>query len=166
VVDVAGGQGATLAAILRAYPSLRGILLDLPSVVEHAAPLRDPELAGRCEIVGGNMIESVPPGADAYLTKMVFTGEADERVVAVLGNCVEAMAEGGRVLVVDIVLPDGDAPHPARAMDLLMLTLFRGRIRTEAEFRALFAAAGVTLMRVIPTGSVSNPMSILEGVPA
>ena len=166
VVDVGGGQGATLAAILRANPSLRGVLLDLPSVVEHAAPLRDPALAGRCEVVGGDMLEAVPPGADAYVIKMVFTGEHDERAVAVLGNCAEAMAAGGRILVVDIVMPDGDAPHPARAMDLLMLTLFRGRIRTEAEFRALFAAAGVTFTRVIPTNSVSNPMAILEGVPA
>jgi hypothetical protein len=166
VVDVGGGQGATLAAILRAHPSLRGILFDLPEVVEHAAPLREPELAGRCEIVGGDMIQTVPPGADAYVIKMVFTGESDERAVAVLGNCVEAIAEGGRLLVVDIVMPSGDEPHPARAMDLLMLALFRGRIRTEAEFRALFAAAGVNLTRVIQTNSVSNPMSILEGVPA
>ena len=166
VVDVGGGQGATLAAILRAHPSVRGVLIDLPSVVEQAAPLRDPALAGRCEVVGGDRVESVPPGGDAYVIKMVFMGESDERAVAVLGNCVEAMAQGGRVLVVDIVLPDGDAPHPARAMDLVMLTLFGGRIRTEAEYRALFAAAGVNLTRVIPTDSVSNPMSILEGVPA
>ena len=166
VVDVGGGQGATLAAILRAYPSARGVLLDLPAVVEQAAPLRDPELAGRCEIIGGDMVRAVPPGGDAYVIKMVFTGEHDDRSVAVLGNCVEAMAEGGRIVVVDIVMPSGDEPHPARAMDLLMLTLFRGRIRTEAEFRALFAAAGVNLTRVIPTGSISNPMSILEGVPA
>ena len=166
VVDVGGGQGATLAAILRAYPSLRGVLLDLPAVVEHAALLRDAELAGRCEIVGGDMVQAVPAGGDAYVIKMVFTGEPDERMVTVLGNCVKALAEGGRILVVDIVMPDGDEPSPSRAMDLLMLTLFRGRIRTEAEFRALFAAAGVNLTRVIPTGSVSNSMSILEGVPA
>jgi hypothetical protein len=166
LVDVGGGQGATLAAILRAHPSLKGILFDLPAVVEHAAPLREPGLAGRGEIVGGDMTDAVPAGGDAYLIKMVFTGESDERAAAVLRNCVAAMADGGRVLVVDIVMPAGDEPHPARAMDLLMLTLFRGRIRTEAEFRALFAAAGVTLMRVIPTDSVSNPMSILEGVPA
>ena len=167
VVDVGGGQGATLAAILRAYPSLRGILLDLPQVVEHAAPLRDPDLAERCEIVGGDMVRSVPTGGDAYVIKLVFTGEPDERAVAVLRNCAGAMAEGGRVLVVDIVLPPGDEPSPSRAFDLLMLTLFgRGRIRTEAEFRALFAAGGMELTKVIPTESAINPMSILEGVPA
>jgi hypothetical protein len=165
VVDVGGGQGASLAAILRAYPSLRGILFDLPAVVAHPAPLSEPDLAGRYEIVGGDMIEFVPAGGDAYVIKMVFTGEPDERAVAVLRNCVAAIADGGRIVVVDIVMPSGDEPHPARAMDLLMLTLFGGRIRTEAEFRALFTAAGATLTRVTPTSSVSNPMSILEGVP-
>jgi hypothetical protein len=167
VVDVGGGQGATLAAILRAYPSLRGILLDLPQVVEHAAPLLASHVAERCEIVGGDMVQSVPSGGDAYVIKMVFTGEPDERAVAVLRNCAEAMAAGGRILVVDIVLPSGDEPSPSRAFDLLMLTLFgRGRLRTEAEFRALFAAGGLELTRVIPTESAINPMSILEGVPA
>ena len=166
VVDVGGGQGATLASILRAHPSLRGILFDLPQVVEHAAPLRAPDVAERCEIVGGDMVETVPAGGDVYVIKMVFTGEPDERAIAVLRNCVGALAEGGRILVVDIVLPPGDEPSPSRAFDLLMLTLFgRGRLRTEAEFRALFAAGGVKLTRVTPTGSAINPMSILEGVP-
>ena len=100
------------------------------------------------------------------MIKMVFTGEPDERAAAVLRNCRGAMADGGRILVVDIVLPPGDEPSPSRAFDLLMLTLFgRGRLRTEAEFRALFAAGRVTLTRVIPTASSINPMSILEGVP-
>ena len=167
VVDVGGGQGATLAAILRAYPSSRGILLDLPHVVEHAAPLRTPDLAERCEIVGGDMVQAVPAGGDAYVIKMVLTAETDERAVAVLRNCAGAMAEGGRVLVVDVVLPPGDEPSASRAFDLLMLTLFgRGRLRTESEFRALFAAAGMELTRVIPTESAINPMSILEGVPS
>lgn len=167
VVDVGGGQGATLAAILRGYPALRGILLDLPPVVEHAAPLQAPDLAERCEIVGGDMVEAVPTGGDAYVIKMVFTAEPDERAAAVLRNCANAMPAGGRVLVVDIVLPPSDEPSPGRTFDLLMLTLFgRGRVRTEAEFRALFAAGGMNLTRVIPTESAINPMSILEGVPA
>ena len=166
LVDVGGGQGATLAAILRAHPALRGVLFDLPSVVADPAPLTAAGVAERCEVVAGDMTEGVPRGADAYLIKMVFTGEADERAVRTLRHCVEAVAAGGKLLVVDIVLPPGDAPHPGRAMDLLMLTLFGGRIRTEAEFRALFAAAGATLTRLLPTPSVSNPMSLLEGVPA
>jgi SAM-dependent methyltransferase len=166
VVDVGGGQGATLAAILQAYPGPRGVLLDLPAVVAHAAPLRAAEMVERSEVIGGDMVEAVPPGGDAYVIKMVFTGEPDERAVQVLRNCVAALAPDGRILVVDIVYPSGDEPSAARAMDLLMLTLFgRGRIRSEAEFRALFAEAGLRLTNIIPTGSITNPMSILEAVP-
>jgi len=167
VVDVGGGQGATLAAILQAYPALRGVLFDLPAVVAHAAPLRTAGVAARCTIVGGDMVEAVPPGGDAYVIKMVFTGEPDERAVRVLRNCRAALAPGGRILVVDIVYPSGTEPSGARVMDLLMLTLCgRGRIRTEAEFGALFAEAGLRLTGVLPTSSLTNPMSILEGVPA
>jgi hypothetical protein len=166
VVDVGGGQGATLAAILRAYPSLNGVLFDLPPVVEHATPVRAPDVAGRCKIVGGDMAQSVPTGGDAYLIKMVFTGEPDERALAVLRNCAAGMADGGRVLVADIVLPPGNEPSPTRVFDLLMLDMFgRGRLRTEAEFRALFAAAGMNLTKVMPTESAVNPISILELVP-
>ena len=166
VVDVGGGHGATLAAILRAYPMVRGILLDLPAVVENAAPLGTPDLAGRAEIVAGNMIERVPAGGDAYVIKNIFRGEPDDRAVTVLRNCLGGLAAGGRILVVDAVMPDGDEPSPSRAADLFMLTCFGGHIRTQAEFRALFAAAGLRLNRVIPTRSVSSPISILEGVPA
>jgi hypothetical protein len=164
VVDVAGGHGATLAAILRAYPSVRGVLFDQPHVVSGAKLLAGPALAGRCQTFSGDMIEKVPAGGDAYVIKMVLNSETDERAVAVLANCAKAMAEGGRLLVVDVVMPSGDEPSPSRAMDLFMLTLFRGRVRTEPEFRALFASAGLTLRNIIATGSISYPMSILEGV--
>jgi hypothetical protein len=167
VVDVGGGQGATLAAILRAHRALRGILLDLPQVIAHATPLRAPEVVDRCELVGGDMVQAVPPGGDAYVIKMVLIGEPDERAVAVLANCRRAMAAGGRILVVDVLLPPRNVPSPARTFDLRMLTLFGGGgLRTEAEFRTLFAAAGVKLTQVIPTGSAINPMSIIEGVAA
>jgi len=96
---------------------------------------------------------------------MVLIGEPDERAVAVLANCRRAMAEGGRILAVDVVLPPRNVPSPTRPFDLLMLTLFGGGgLRTEAEFRTLFAAAGVRLTQVIPTGSAITPMSIIEGV--
>jgi SAM-dependent methyltransferase len=130
VVDVGGGHGATLAAILRAYPRVHGILLDLPKVVENAAVLESSDLAGRAEIVAGDMTQAVPPRGDAYVIKNVFRGEPDDRSVTVLSNCVDALAEGGRILVVDAVMPNGDEPSPSRAAHLLMLTCFGGRIRT------------------------------------
>ena len=112
------------------------------------------------------MVQSVPRDGDVYLIKTVLASEPDDRAVAVLRKCVEAMAIGGRILVIDIVMPSGDEPSPSRAMVLVMLTLARGRVRTESEFRALFTAGGLSLSRLIPTNSISNPLSILEGVPA
>lgn len=162
VADIGGGRGSTLAAILRANPSLRGILLDLPQVVAHPAPLEAAGIAERCEIVGADMLEGVPGGADAYLIKRVLMDWGDEQAASILRNCAQAMAEGGRVLVVEMILPPGNEPSPGKAFDLLMLLVHAGaRIRTEAEFRDLFAVAGLRLARVIPTAS---PNSILEGM--
>ena len=163
VADVGGGRGSTLAAILRAYPSLRGILLDLPQVVAHPAPLDVAGVADRCEVVGGDMLRAVPVGADVYLIKRVLMDWGDEQVIRILRNCAEAIQAGGRVLVIEMLLPPGNDPSPARAFDVLMLLAQPkgARIRTEAEFRNLFTAAELRLTRVIPTAS---PNSILEGV--
>jgi hypothetical protein len=165
VADVGGGQGSTLAAILRANPALRGILLDQPQVVAAAAPvLRAAGIAERCEIIGGDMLEGVPGGADVYVVKRVLMIWGDEPAIQVLRHCAAALPEQGRVVVVEMVMPPGNDPSPARSFDLLMLLANEdGRVRTEAEFRDLFAAAGLRLARVIPTAS---PNSILEGVPA
>lgn len=164
VADIGGGQGSTLAAIVRVNPSLRGILLDQPQVVAHHAPLVDAEVTDRCEIVGGDMLHGVPGGADAYLIKRVLMIWDDEPAIRVLRHCAEALPKDGKVLVVEMVLPPGNDPSPAKSFDLLMLLANRGgRVRTEAQFRNLFAAAGLRLARVIPTAS---PNSILEGVPA
>ena len=164
LADLGGGQGSTLAAILRVNPSLRGILLDQPQVVADAAPLQAADVADRCEVIGGDLLQGVPGGADAYVIKRVLMIWGDEQVVRVLRLCAEALPEGGKVLVVEMVMPTGNDPSPARTFDLLMLLANEGgRVRTEAEFRTLFAAAGLRLARVIPTAS---PNRILEGVPA
>ena len=165
VSDVGGGQGSTLAAILRANPSLRAILLDQPQVVAGAEPmLRAAGVADRCESVGGDMLQGVPRGADGYVVKRVLMIWGDELAVQVLRHCAEALPEQGRVLVVEMVMPPGNDPSPAGSFDLLMmLANEEGRVRTEAEFRDLFAAAGLRLARVVPTAS---PNFILEGMPA
>lgn len=164
VADVGGGQGSTLAAILRANPPLRGILLDLPHVVARTAPLEEAGVLDRCEVVGGDMLQGVPGGADAYLIKRVLMDWGDEPAIEVLRHCAEALPKDGRLLVVEMVLPPGNDPSPAKSFDLLMLLAHKGgRVRTEAEFRELFAAAGLRLAGVIPTAS---PNSIVEGVPA
>jgi hypothetical protein len=164
VADIGGGQGSTLAAILRANPPLRGILFDLPHVVAHAAPLEAAGVGDRCEVVGGDMLEAVPGGADAYLLKRAVMIWGDEQATRILRHCAAALPKGGKVLVVEMVMPPGNEPSPAKGFDLLMLLAHEGgRVRTEDEFRELFAAAGQRFARVIPTAS---PNSILEAVPA
>jgi hypothetical protein len=110
------------------------------------------------------MLRVVPKGADAYLIKRVLMDWGDADSTAILRRCASAMADGGRVLVVEMLMPTGNDPSPAKTFDILMLlNQPGGRIRTEIEFRELFTASGLRLARVVPTAS---PNSILEGVRA
>ena len=111
----------TLAAILAAHPSVRGILLDLPQVVAHVPPLDEAGVRDRCQVMDGNMLASVPGGADAYLIKRVLMDWGDEDAARLLGNCAAAMAEGGKVVAVEMVMAAGNDPSPARPFDILML---------------------------------------------
>lgn len=164
VADIGGGQGSTLAAILRANPSVRGILLDLAQVVANPAPLVEAGVVNRCEAIGGDMLQSVPAGADAYIMKRVLMDWGDEQAATILRNCAAAMTEAGKALVVEMLMAPGNGPSPGKSFDILMLlNQPGGRIRTEAEFNTLFTVAGLRLTRVIPTLS---PNSILEGVRA
>jgi hypothetical protein len=164
VADIGGGTGSTLAAILVANPSLKGILLDLPQVVTDPAPLEDAGVADRCKVIGGDMLQRVPAGADAYIIKRVLMDWGDEQAAKILRNCAEAMPEDGKVLVVEMILPPGNEPTPGKPFDVLMLLMHPGaRIRTEAELGHLFGTAGLRLNKVIATPSPNN---ILEGVRA
>jgi O-methyltransferase len=161
LADIGGGQGSTLAAILQSQPTLRGILLDLPPVVAHPASLVEAGVADRCEVIGGDMLQAVPAGADAYLIKRVLMDWSDEQAATILRNCAAAMTEASKVLVVEMLLAPGDDPRPSRSFDLLMLlNQPGGRIRTESDLRVLFTIAGLRLTRVIPT---SSPNWVLEG---
>lgn len=160
VADIGGGQGSTLAAILSPNPELRGILFDLPEVVADPSPLNAATVRERCEVFGGDMLREVPAGADAYVIKRVLMDWSDEASITILSNCRSVVATSGRILVVEMVLPEGNEPSPGWSFDLLMLlNQPGGRIRTEAEFRRLFAAAGLDLKRVTSTHS---PNSIIE----
>ena len=138
---------------------VKGILFDLPAVVA-TVRFEGSDDTAQCEVVGGNMLQSVPAGGDAYLIKRVMMDKTDADAITVLRNCVAAMNTAGRILVIDPMLPRDAEPHLNWFTDMLMLVVTRGRCRTEAEFRDLFNAAGLTLERVIPTRS-SN--FILEG---
>ena len=162
VVDVGGGQGGFLAAILKANPSVRGVLYDLPAVVKTPWLLAAAGLLERCETVGGNFFEFLPPDGDIYVFKRVLHDWDDATCVALLQRCRGVLPAQGRVLVIDAVIPPGNDPHPAKIVDLILLTGLTGRERTEPEFRTLFAEAGLRLTRVISTPS---PLSIVEGMP-
>jgi len=157
IVDVGGGQGELLWAILQRYPRPRGVLFDLPSVVAKASHPDDPTISRRCSILGGDMFESVSAGGDIYVLKRIIHDWNDMEATRILRNCQEAMTDGATVLLVEqIVQPTEGVP----ASDMMMLTLVTGRERTEEEFGALYAAAGLRLTRVTPAGGYS----IIEGV--
>lgn len=161
IVDVGGGQGATVTAVLHRYPMMRGILFDLPAVVATAPP--DTSIPGdRYQVVAGDMLGSVPAGGDLYLIKRVLMDRSDGDAATVLRNCLAAMNPAGRILVIDPMLPSGAEPHPNWLIDIIMLTVLEGRCRSEAEFRHLFGAVGLTLARVVATRS---PNFLLEAVP-
>jgi O-methyltransferase domain/Dimerisation domain len=163
VVDVGGGSGLLLAAILNRHPKVQGILFDLPAVVERArSVLAGSGLDGRCRFEGGDFFSSVPAGADAYIMQHVIHDWADREAITILRNCREAMNRDGRILLAELVIPPGNGPIFGKWLDLMML-LVGGRERTEEEYRQLFSAAGLKLNRVIPTAS---EVSIVEGVRA
>jgi O-methyltransferase domain len=157
------GEDGAADAVTQARTS--GILFDLPHVSEEARRLFDDAgLSVRCEILSGDFFTSVPAGCDAYVLKHILHDWDDARCEAILSHCCDAMAPGGRVLVVEMVVPPPGVPSFARLIDLEMLTISsNGKERTEREFADLFAKAGLALERVVPTQS---PYSVLEALGA
>ena len=141
VVDIGGARGGLLAILLQAFPSLEGILFDLPTVVEGAQMVFRPEtFRGRCQLVGGNVLVTVPAGGDLYILKRVLVDRTDDEARTLLSNIRRAMAPQGRLLVAD---PDSRSPY-GKLYDMLMLMVFGSRLRTDAEVQALFAQTGFT----------------------
>jgi len=162
LVDIGGGHGSLITSILQRNPAVRGILFDSPQVVDGARPvIESSDVAGRCEVAGGNFFESVPAGGDAHILKWIIHDWNDEQSIAILRNSHRALPENGKLLLVEAVVPAGREPHFSKFIDLNMLVMTGGRERTEAEFRELFERAGFRLTRVVPTES---PFSVIEGV--
>ncbi len=163
LVDVAGGHGSVLTAILEKHPQMRGILFDLEHVVAGARPrLEKLQLADRVQLASGDFFQSVPAGGDAFVMKHIIHDWDDARALTILKNCRQASPRA-KVVLLEAVLPSGNEMHFGKLLDLEMLTLPGGRERTRDEFRALFAQAGYRLARVVPTKS---PLSVIEAVPA
>jgi len=163
IVDVAGGHGTLLAAILEQAPKLRGTLFDMQHVIEGAkkAGILD-RFADRCTLEAGSFFEAVPKDADAYIMKSIIHDWYDPECIKILSLCRKGIRPGGRLLVVDQVVPVGNEPALSKLVDLEMLVLPGGMERTEKEFQELFAASGFRLERVVRT---RTPMCVLEGVP-
>lgn len=160
LVDVGGGQGILLSAVLSATPGLSGVLFDRPDVVATA------RLPAGCATVGGDFFDEVPAGGDAYLLSRVIHNWDDADAVRILARCRAAMPDGAVLLLVEAVQPERAADQPgAVRMDLNMLLLLTGRERTAAEYAALLSAAGLTLHRVIPTAAPDG-VHVLEAVPS
>lgn len=160
VVDVGGSGGTLLSAVLRANPAMQGVLADLPPVVDASMKvLATTELASRITGVGGDFFESVPAGGQLYVLKQILHDWDDEQCVTILKNCARAMDRKGRVVVVEMLIPDDGAPSPAALMDVNMLALLPGRERTLAEYRAIATLAGLEVERVQHTES---PFSLVE----
>src|SRR5947209_8689497 len=163
VIDLGGGTGRLLATILQSNERLRGALFELPETASEACRFFEASgLAARCDVIEGDFFKSVPRGYDAYLLAHVLHDWTDEQALKILGNCRQAIAPNGKLLIIEAVLPEGNAPHHGKLMDLLMLTVTGGTERTAEEFTRLLAAAGFKLTRIFPT---STHQSVIEALP-
>jgi hypothetical protein len=162
-VDIGGSRGDLLAKILAECPAARGIVFDLPEIARQAAiSLAKSPVAGRIEAVGGDFFDSVPAGGDLYLLKQILHDWQDDECVTILRAIRSAIADSGRLAVIEFVLPEEDIYHRGFALDIQMLVQTGGKERRLSEFEALFAEAGFRFERI-----TENPQgqSILEAVP-
>jgi O-methyltransferase domain/Dimerisation domain len=170
LADIGGGAGSKLAGILGRYPAMRGLLFDLPRVIERARPtLEAAGLSDRCDVQGGDFFERAPEGADVYVLGHIIHDWDDAQAGRILDNLRRAMSSGARLLLIEYVIPDvgaassGNGESLGKWLDLHMMVAAGGLERDEAEYRRLFADHGFRLTRVVPT---TGDVSVIEGVPA
>ncbi|MGW3569821.1 methyltransferase [Streptomyces sp. NPDC000941] len=161
VMDIGGGDGFMLERVLREADHVRGILFDRPSVVDM---VKDSEhirsLGERCQLEKGDFFESLPSGADTHMLCSVLHDWTDSQVVAILRNSRKALRDGGRLLIVEMLVPENQEWHPSRWSDIGMMVLTGGRERTAAEFETLLSDSGFSLSSVTPISG--SYFSVLE----
>jgi hypothetical protein len=163
LVDVGAGHGWLTTALLQKYPLMRGVLFDQPHIAEIARKnLAEADLLDRCDIASGDFFAEVPPGGDAYILSWIIHDWDEERALTILRSCRRAMGSGGRLLLCEFVLPEGNEPHLGKVLDFWIMSCLQGRERTEAEYRELLARAGFELDRVVQS---ATPMCVLEAHP-
>ena len=161
IIDIGGGRGGLLVAILEAYPSVSTALYEQAQVLADPADLRLAGLLDRVELIPGDFFTRAPSGASLYTLKRIIHDWDDARAVEVLRSCRDAMDENSRILVIDAVMKPGNESDPNKDMDLGIMALTPGKERTEAEFRTLFEEAGLRLNRIVATEAPST-LSIIE----
>ncbi len=163
IVDVGGGNGALLSRILQQSPASRGVLFDERAGMSGAeAVFAQAGVADRARIDAGGLFDPVTPGADAYLLKHIVHDWPEEQALQILRNVRQAAGDNGRLLLMEFVPPEGNAPHPGKLVDLWLMLLVGGRERTRAQYSELLSRAGFELEQVVPTAS---PLSIVEARP-
>lgn len=162
LADVGGGNGLHLSGILQSNPNLRGLLFDLPHVVERArTQIEQAGLQDRCDLAGGDFFQSIPQGPDAILLRHIIHDWNDDQSQRILSNCHAALPDQGKLLILESVIQPGNAPFWGKFVDLIMLLVTGGKERTAEEFRSLFERSGFELTRIIPT---TSDLCIIEGV--
>ena len=161
IVDVGGGNGEVLSGVLKKNPKSKGILFDLPDVLERSHDkITARGMGDRCKIVSGNFFESVPNGGDAYILRHIIHDWSDADAVTILSNCRKSMNPGGKILVVEAAIQPGNEPSPFKMLDLSML-LIGGKERTKEQFESVFAKAGLKVNKIVP---FQHDLSVVEGV--
>jgi ubiquinone/menaquinone biosynthesis C-methylase UbiE len=163
VVDVGGGHGALMTALLRRHRQLRGIVFDLPDVISGARrALGEAGLSERCQCIAGDFFEALPSGGDVYLMKSVLHNWPDDAARRILRVCRRAMPDSGRLFVAERVIPEGNFASEANLFDINTMVTVGGQERTLDEYRGLMRDAGLRLVRSTATASA---LSVIEAVP-
>ena len=161
LTDVGGGLGVLMEKILIANSAMKGIVADIPSVIQKTREMIQARgIEDRCQAVECDFFKKVPSGSDAYLMSNILHDWSDEQCRIILTNCKHAMKKESRILLVEMIVPPGNEPSVAKLLDLEMFVMTGGRERTEAEFKDLFEASGFKLSRIIPT---EENICIIEG---
>jgi predicted transcriptional regulator len=161
IVDVGGGNGDLISAVLNKNPKLKGILFDMPEVINRSHNnITARGLTERCKLDSGSFFESVSKGGDAYIMRHILHDWSDADAITILSNCRKSMNPGGKILVVEAVIQEGNEPSPFKLLDLSML-LVGGKERTHKQFEYIFTQAGLKLNRIVP---FQHDLSVVEGV--
>jgi hypothetical protein len=163
IVDVGGGNGDVLRAILESHEDVKGLLFDRPDVVERTRrSLEGHTIEPRCRFAGGDFFESVPAAGDIYILRHIIHDWTDDEAISILRSCRTAMPDSAKLLIVEGVIGPGNTPSPFKWLDLVMMLCWGGMERTEKQYSRLVREAGLRLGRVIPT---STPVGVLECLP-